>query len=244
MKTLVVTLNHNQRELTDNLVNQLKREDTTKFGMWVVDNGSEKMEISKYTAIQLDDNTFFGGGFNHVLKKFLNMKDYDYLWFLNNDMIFNGNNIVNKMQSIATSGYDLLSPSITTSEIRQCFWKQMWCWNTGETRDVKWIDFQAPMMSKRLAKEIVQFPQKLHMGWGLDFYSSIVCERNGWNVGVTDKINIVHLDSRTLKDGKVDGWNIDSYSQKADKNMREYFMHSDMWDEYERFRKWGIKYTI
>ena len=86
---LIATLNHNLPQWTDNLVNQLKRDPLfSQCELMVVDNGS-KESLAQSTTHQLEENIFFGGGFNVVLDYFLST-DHDYLYFLNNDLVFHG----------------------------------------------------------------------------------------------------------------------------------------------------------
>ena len=55
---LVATLNYNQPELTDNLVEQLKRDSTFyQHELMVVDNGSTK-EMAKNTTHRLEENVY------------------------------------------------------------------------------------------------------------------------------------------------------------------------------------------
>ena len=87
---LLATLNHNLPDLTDNLVDQLKRDPMfNQCELMVVDNGS-KEALAKTTTHRLEKNIFFGGGFNVVLDYFLNETNHEYLYFLNNDLIFHG----------------------------------------------------------------------------------------------------------------------------------------------------------
>ena len=87
---LIATLNHNLPDLTDNLVNQLKKDPLfEKCELMVVDNGSNTESLAKSTTHKLEENTFFGGGFNIVLDYFLST-NHEYLYFLNNDLIFHG----------------------------------------------------------------------------------------------------------------------------------------------------------
>ena len=70
---LIATLNHNLPKLTDNLVNQLKRDPLfTQCELMVVDNGSSE-PLAKSTTHSLEQNIFFGGGFNTVLEYFLTL---------------------------------------------------------------------------------------------------------------------------------------------------------------------------
>ncbi len=80
---IVATLNHNLPDLTDNLVNQLKRDPLfNECELMVIDNGS-KESLAKSTTHRLEENIFFGGGLNAAIDYFLST-DHDYLYFLNN----------------------------------------------------------------------------------------------------------------------------------------------------------------
>ena len=93
---ILSTLNHNVPDLTDNLINQLKRDSITDdMEIMVVDNGSSE-PLAKYTTHTLEHNVFFGGGFNVILDYFLST-DHDYLAMMNNDLIFHGYNFVSNI---------------------------------------------------------------------------------------------------------------------------------------------------
>ena len=67
--------------LTDNLVEQLKRDPLFKeCELMVIDNGSVE-SLAKSTTHKLSENIFFGGAFNVVLDYFLST-NHDYLYFL------------------------------------------------------------------------------------------------------------------------------------------------------------------
>ena len=78
---LIATLNHNLPQWTDNLVNQLKRDSLfVESELIVLDNGSSEL-LANSTTHCLEENIFFGGGFNVVLDYFL-QTNHDYLYFL------------------------------------------------------------------------------------------------------------------------------------------------------------------
>lgn len=130
---LIATLNHNLPDLTDNLVNQLKQDELfNSCELMVVDNGStEKMAIN--TTHQLESNIFFGGGINVVFDYFLST-DHDYLYFLNNDLIFHGPKFLSQsIDESKRSNAAVYSPSIINASMEQCHWKQMWNWGVGNS---------------------------------------------------------------------------------------------------------------
>ena len=125
---LIATLNHNLPQWTDNLVNQLKRDPLfSQCELMVVDNGS-KESLAQSTTHQLEENIFFGGGFNVVLDYFLST-DHDYLYFLNNDLVFHGPSfLTTSLREAKESDAAVYSPSVINASMEQCHWKQMWNW--------------------------------------------------------------------------------------------------------------------
>lgn len=239
---LVATLNHNLSDLTDNLVDQLKRDRTfTDWELMVVDNGS-KEPLAKSTTHRLEENVFFGGGFNVVLDYFLNQTKHDWLYFLNNDLIFHGPSFLStSILNAVTFGADVYSPSVINASIEQCHWKQMWNWGKG-SRLVKWIDFQCPLIHRRVLEKIEQYPSELIYGWGLDFYTGCITEQNNWKTVVDDTHTICHLNSQTFKQNKID-IGVSEFCQNAELNMKNFFLNSELSSLYLDLRHYGENYT-
>lgn len=241
---LLYTLNYNQPELTDNLVNQLKFDSTfDEHELIVVDNGSTKDTLPKTTTHVLKENTYFGGGLNIAMKYFLD-SDHDYMWFLSNDLLFHGPNIIqNVLKEVKENNLDLYSPSVLNTGVgRQCHWRQMWNWGTGKVREVEFIDFQAHVISKKLATIIDQYPRELFLGWGPDFYSGITAQENNLKVGVSDNVMIGHLNSYTVKQEFSD--KVDVFSQTADRNMHSYFLNSRYKNTFIEYRQKYSQYSV
>lgn len=239
---LIATINHNLPELTDNLVSQINSSIRGKDELLVLDNGSEIQNRAKSTTHYLDTNVFFGGGFNVILDYFLNETTQDYLFVLNNDLIFHGHNLIQTIEDrINQFNLDVYSPSIINASISQCHWKQMYNWNSDTIRYVDWIDFQAPVLSRRLLEMIVQYPSELIYGWGLDFFTGIITQRNNMNTGVDDRMTFTHLDGQTFKQNKIN-IGINEFCMNAERNMNNFFYSSDMQNEYMQLRTYGENY--
>jgi len=240
---LVATLNHNLPSLTDNLINQLQLDKTfkTDWELMVVDNGSTE-SLAKNTTHRLDTNIFFGGGINAVLEYFLST-NHEYLYFLNNDLIFHGPRFLqNSISEAKKSDAAVYSPSVINAQEQQCHWKQMWNWGLG-LRDVKWIDFQSPLLRRDVCEIIKQYPTELILGWGVDFYTGIICENSGLKTVVSDTNTICHLISQTFRQNKID-IGVDEFCKNADTNMYEYFSKSEFKEQYFNFRVYGERYSI
>lgn len=239
---LLATLNYNQPELTDNLVKQLRLDNTfNQHELMVVDNGSNK-PLASSTTHQLPENLFFGGGLNVVLEYFLN-SDHDHFALFNNDLIFHGPRLIeNMLKEINKNNIDLYSPSITNSSFGQCHWKQMWNWGTGKVRKVDFIDFMCPIFNRKISEIIKSFPNELFLGWGPDFYAGIVSEKNNLNIGVSDNITLTHLVGQTFKSNAIE-INESEFCRQADKNMHEYFINSPLKSDFLTLREKNSNYN-
>ena len=240
---LIATLNHNLPSLTDNLVKQLEYDPSFKnnWELMVVDNGSSE-PLAKTTTHTVSENVFFGGGFNVVLDYFLNT-NHEYLYFLNNDLIFHGPRFLqNSIREAKESDAAVYSPAIINAQTSQCHWRQMWNWGVG-LRDVRWIDFQSPLLRRDICEIIKQYPTELILGWGLDFYTGIICENNGLKTVVSDTNTICHLTSQTFRQNKIN-IGVDEFCRNADLNMYNYFSSSEYKDHYFDLRTYGETYNI
>jgi hypothetical protein len=238
---LIATLNHNLPQWTDNLINQLKRDSLfSQCELMVVDNGSAE-PLAKSTTHQLEQNIFFGGGFNVVLEYFLTTT-HDYLYFLNNDLVFHGPSfLTTSLNEAKQSDAAVYSPTIINASIEQCHWKQMWNWGKG-LRNVRWIDFQCPLLRRDVLEKITQFPNELIYGWGLDLYAGCITERERLNTIVSDNNTITHMNSLTFKENKID-IGVSEFCQKAEQNMAQYFWKSEFNSLYLELRNYGENYV-
>lgn len=240
---LIATLNHNLPDLTDNLVEQLKRDPLFKeCELMVIDNGSVE-SLAKTTTHRLEENIFFGGGFNVVLDYFLST-DHDYLYFLNNDLIFHGPSFLStSLKEAKESDAAVYSPSIINTSVEQCHWKQMWNWGKG-LREVKWIDFQCPLIRKDVLELIKQYPSDLIYGWGLDFYTGCITETNNLKTIVSDTNTICHLNSQTFKQNKIN-ISVSEFCQNAEQGMFKFFSNSEEYRSlYLNLRQYGENYSF
>jgi len=239
---LIATLNHNLPIWTDNLVTQLKRDPLfSNCELMVVDNGSTE-PLAQSTTHRLDENVFFGGGFNTVLEYFLST-DHDYLYFLNNDLVFHGPVfLTTSLREAKESDAAVYSPSIINASIDQCHWKQMWNWGQG-LREVRWVDFQCPLIRRDVLELIQQYPDELIYGWGLDFYTGCLTETHNLKTIVSDTNTITHMNSLTFKENKVN-IGVSEFCSNAERYMNSYFLNSQFNSLYYNLRTYGETYKI
>ena len=245
MKTAAFILNHNLPDYTDMLYESLKPYERTDYDLFVIDNGSSKEGKSKHTSLELEENVYFGGGFNAAMQYTLENKEYDSMMFLNNDLTVHPYNFVKALREEMLLGYDIVSPSFYNVEAKQqCFWKTMHSYCDGSIREVPFIDFQCPLISRRLLEEIKEIHQSLIMGWGIDFMFALTAKDKRWKLGVVDRCCVLHHNSLTVKLG-VAGINIQQYCQRAEGGQYEYFYNIiKRQEDYIKLRKIAENYSF
>jgi hypothetical protein len=241
MKTLAVIYNHNLPEMTDSLWESLDPHKRGDYELILIDNGSRPENVSKYTTHETSQNCYFGGALNLAMELFLDSGEYDSLLSLNNDLVIQGDNFIRTLWSdMINHNYKIISPCVLQVE-SQCKWKYMHCWNQSKPRDVKWVDFQAPLMHKDFVEEVKQFPNELIYGWGQDMLSGIICDQKGWKVGVADRCPLIHHSAKTYKDNKSD-LSLQEYCQRAEGGMFNYFQSQGLMDKFNEFRTLSANY--
>ena len=242
LKTLAVIYNHNLPEMTDKLWEELKPYERDDYDLILIDNGSTDEGKSKYTTHETGQNTYFGVALNIALDFFTMSGTYDSLLSLNNDLVLQGDNFVKTLrEEMFNNDFKIVSPCVLQVE-NQCKWKYMHCWNSDTIREVKWVDFQAPLIHKDFIEKYPQFPDELVYGWGQDVLSGILCEQNDWKVGVVDRCPLIHHSAHTYKSGKSD-LDLQTYCQNAEQGMFGYMKSNELMETFLKFRELSAGYT-
>jgi GT2 family glycosyltransferase len=236
MKTAAFILNCNLPDYTDMLYESLKPYERTDYDLFVIDNGSSKEGKSKHTSLELEENVYFGGGFNAAMQYTLENKQYDSMMFLNNDLTVHPYNFVRALREEMLSGYDIVSPSFYNVEPnKQCFWKSMHSWSATEIRLVDYIDFQCPLISRRLLEEVKEISPDLKYGWGICFYFALLAKQKNWKLGMVDRCCVLHHNSLTVKKG-VAGIDIPTYCRLAEEGQYNFFQKNNLLQDYTQLR--------
>jgi glycosyltransferase involved in cell wall biosynthesis len=254
-KTAAYILNHNLPDYTDMLYESLKPYEKHDYDLFVIDNGSSDKGKSKYTSFELGENVYFGGGFNAAMQHTLENGKYDSMLFLNNDLTIHPYDFVASLREelfeevfldklgFQEEKYDIVSPSFYNVEANgQCHWKSMHSWNARETREVDYIDFQSPLISRRLLEEIKEIDPDLMYGWGICFYFALVAKKKNWKLGMVDRCCVLHHNSLTVKRG-VAGLDIPTYCRRAEEGQYKFFAKTNLYNDYIALRAEAEKYT-
>jgi len=192
-------------------------------------------ERSIHTTHQFKKNVYFNGAIQWAFKYMLDHPEYEYLVFSNNDIFLHGYRFVETMVTIAEeNNFTMVAPSGIEGNAGQNFWPIMHCWYKEEPRVVPWIDFICPFINRKLVEEIQQFPSWWRSpSYGFDDYCSIICNRKGWKIGVSDLMTIFHVGQYTYREG---------YGERADDGLDLYTMQSKHRDNFDwNFKRSGLK---
>jgi GT2 family glycosyltransferase len=241
---LVVILDYNTAAHAEALYRSLKpHEERGNYEVTILDNGSDPANVSSHASLRLEKNLYFGGGLNHAFAHFLQQGRWRSLLFLNSDLIVHGQNFVKALyEEMTLHDYYLLSPAVIDAKEAQCRWKQMHLWHTGKSRDVKWIDFQAPLFRGECIEAIRAFPDELILGWGQDILTGIYLEERGWKIGVTDRCAVLHYRSAAVQANRHKP-DLRNFNKRAEQNMIHYFQAGPLWGKFRKFTAWADAYS-
>ena len=256
-KTCAIILNCNLPDYTDMLYDSLKPYEREDYELFVLDNGSTPEGTSKYTTFRLEENVYFGGGLNAAMQFVKENAQYDSLLFLSNDLTIHPYNFVKTLREEmfrelnGTSWinddpriieYDIVAPTFYNIEPnKQCHWRCMYSQCSGKIRQVDYVDFQCPLISRRLIVATGEISADLKYGWGLDFLYALKAKELGYKLGVVDRCCILHHNSLTVKRG-VAGLDIPTYCRLAEQGMVKFFQESGLWEQYIKLRQQTEKY--
>jgi len=245
-KTLILILNYNTPELTNPLYEDLKKNQSDLYDVFILDNGSDDDKKCKYESIDLSSNTFYGGGVNVAFEIILNNQElYDSLLLLNSDVIIHPYNFIKTLRGVMfNDDYKIVSSTIIQPvQHEQCYWLSMHNWNSKTPRDVKFVDFQSCLIHIDVIKKINQFDDLLKYGWGNDLYTGMICEENNWKICILDYCPIVHLGNYTVKIYS-DRKEISNYNDKANYNMYEFFKKIGKLDKLQEYINYARTYKF
>ena len=235
-KTLYIILNHNAGQISTIYYEEMKYyQEQDNFDLLLIDNGSKASEKSIHTTHSFKKNVYFNGAIQWAFKYMLDHPEYEYLVFSNNDIFLHGYRFVENMVTIAEeNNFTMIAPAGIEGNAGQNFWPIMHCWYKKEPRVVPWIDFICPFINRRLIEEIQQFPSWWRTpSYGFDDYCSIICNRKGWKIAVSDLMTIFHIGQYTYRE---------QYGERADDGLDLYTMQSKHRDNFDwNFKRSGLK---
>lgn len=224
-----IIVNRDRSDLTDHLVKQLKSmSGNFKMDIFVVDMGSE--EPSKHTNIRYEDKDFRGKCYGHnVGLNYVNSKgEYDFYWFLMNDVQFKSTKVAATLLETSEKHPEIgvLSPAEPEGNYPDCKPRG------SNFHIVSTCDYLCLFIKKQCVINHGFLNPGFKYCWGAIHEYAHKINKDGFMVAYCDKTEMKHLGSTTY--GKVK--NVISkqkYRENARKFAARYFVehYGKNWDE-------------
>ena len=154
MKLGIFILHYNKIDITNDLCKTIPED-------IVIDNGSEIPYSGPNKYYRIPRNIGVTKGWNEAIKHFYN--DFDAFWMMNNDIVISRDSIERIKSIIADPNIKFITPSFN------CWMDHCRNKNSNTVREVKAIEFTAPIIKREVFDSIGLWDEIFSMGWGVDF---------------------------------------------------------------------------
>ena len=191
----VILVNYNMNENAEKIVEKLKEVTKYPTDVIVVDNGSDKVEPSKYTSIRLAKNVqttngwLMGLHYADAISINENFEYFAYLFIITSTYIDNVDyDIIEKMVFNLKNNIVGIHPALTRDSTTAH--KHLYNNNNKNLREVKFIDNIFSLYKADWFNSIGRFNPKLTYAWGIDIETGYLARKNGFKICIDDKINV------------------------------------------------------
>ncbi len=163
----------------------------------VIDNGSDINMLTllpKERVIRFETNLGFTANWNRAIREIMKNDAgyYQAFWLMNSDIEISQNSIKRIHDLMDLHPYSMITPSYN------CWMKQ--CKNNGSPgiREVKCIEFTAPVIRRDVFEKIGFFEESFTKGYGVEFDWSLKMQAAGLRQYCDDKSFFYHIGQQTI----------------------------------------------
>ena len=190
--------------MTDSLVRQLLASTKVPFELFLLDNGSEPEEVSKFTTHRLETNIGLNGGTDFLWNLVREDPQFEFFWFLCNDLRLDGRS--DYLESLirtfddAASKYKVaaVSPTYIPDSTRTQP-PMMVSRSCNGWRPVVYLEWNAVLIGRDFMNQFFplgfQLPTRHAMQ---DVVVTFEAWNNGWACLVDDALTLEHIENQTF----------------------------------------------
>lgn len=183
MNYLAVVLSYNQPHLARRMWEQLGNQ------MVLIDCASADVPKVDCEVIRLKENRLFAANWNAAMAHLYDRADY--IWMLNSDVEGVSIPMLRRLVGHAVEGgYGAVTPAFNSPHA-------IFHSRGRGVREVRWLDWCAPVVSTAMWKHVGPFDADLFPGYGADIDFSHRARQIGYRFAVCDNQIIHHLGSQT-----------------------------------------------
>lgn len=202
-------------EMADNLFNYLKKEETYPIDIYLIDNGSDMVNVSKNTNVFIKENIQTTNGWLYGLKqsdkKIYNYFAYTFLITSTQFLKESYKPITSMVKKLiddpnAVGVHASLSRDSTTN------WKHLINRGTNSYRKTWFIDNICSMYRADWFNSIGRFDKNLIYAWGIDLETSLIARRQNRTLWIDESIEV-------YKETNI-GYKMDRMSMKTEERSK------------------------
>lgn len=148
----------------------------------------EESGVAEYVCLQ--PGTKFTGMFNCWLQYESILDRYDYVFFIDDDLVFLFDDVSRFFSLMKAYGLDFAQPSLSPNS--QCAWQVFYNVRQGGVRKTNGVEIMMPALSRRAVELLIPYFSYSVSGFGLDLLMAKLAARSGLSVGVIDDIVVRH----------------------------------------------------
>jgi len=239
MRTAIVIVSYNSPEMTDGLVETIRKVIKRDNDIYVIDGGERKSEEAdiwfgskKGGDIRMTKKIIAGLWYSGRIEEWQGEFLYDSYWILVNDVILQSDVLTPMMRYIerdkmeGNKAVGMIHPAIENSPCQTLL-------PDGKIKKVSFVEFICPLFSREVIENVDLFDGRFHYGWGLDYEIPHLLFREGYRVYVDGRVSVIHNAGTTVKMGADKDFSTISEQFKASREN----MLSVLREKYGK--KWG-----
>ncbi len=190
MKIAKLILHYKTTEVTRDLCRTIQGDD-----VYVIDNGSPEpfsADDLKIQVIRFETNLGFTPNWNRILEQFLSNFPYDAFWLMNSDIRLTPKDVERVHYVMENYDIHMLTPSYN------CWLSQCHNHASIHPREVKCIEFTAPVIRRDVFAKIGMFDNVFVRGYGVEFDWALRMQKAGLKLYCDDGCSFFHIGQQTI----------------------------------------------
>jgi hypothetical protein len=145
-------------------------------------------DLAEHVCLQA--GTKFTGAFNCWLEFQVLLNHYDYIFFIDDDLVFRFQDISRFFHLMKSYNLDLAQPSLSAASM--CVWPVFYNAQRGGMRRTNGVEIMMPALSRRAREILLPYFFYSVSGFGLDLLMAKLAMRSRLSIGVIDDVVVRH----------------------------------------------------
>ena len=252
-RVAIFIVNHNMKDATDKLVDQIETQTQHPHDIIVIDTGSDLDQVSDYTTVRLSKNIYTTNGwlmglrYTDTLELVGNFKYFSYCFIKPGVEILSEGDVIGKMIHSFIEDSDVVGihPSLSTDSLSA--WKNMIHTPNTSRVQVFSVDNIFSCYRSYWFNEIERFNKELLYGWGIDIETGYYAHNLDMKILVDNRVEIRFPGIQGDVDDAIASNNMLTYFRNTygdESRLYENLNHRSDYDEIVTDLQEGVTFLI